>query len=127
MKNSVPVFDIFKGFSDKNAMWVERVSGLAAAQERMGKIAAEVPGPYFIFDLMNHTVLAKHVPSNAPPTNGYNVFRKLDDGRSLKIGWRRDMDEAMRLAAHLMENWPAEYSIQLAKSHDVSDEEASIA
>jgi hypothetical protein len=55
----VPNFEIFKGrFADQNAVWVESVKGLAAANERMKQIAADKPGAYFVFSPVNHTVLA---------------------------------------------------------------------
>jgi len=39
-------------------LWLESVVGLAAAQERMQTLAAQKPGPYFIFGLESHAVLA---------------------------------------------------------------------
>ena len=37
---------------------IEAEFGLAAAQERMQTLAAQKPGPYFIFGLESHAVLA---------------------------------------------------------------------
>jgi hypothetical protein len=54
-----PSFDIFSGIDDKNAMWVACVEGLASAREKMEQIAAEKPGPYFIFSLHSRSILAK--------------------------------------------------------------------
>ena len=54
-----PRFDIFSGSPDKDAMWVEAVSGLAKARERMEELAGEVPGRYFVFSTHSHTLLAK--------------------------------------------------------------------
>lgn len=42
------MFDIFSGRVDKDAVWVETVEGFGNAYELMTKIAARVPGPYFI-------------------------------------------------------------------------------
>jgi DNA-binding NarL/FixJ family response regulator len=54
----VPVFDIFAGTVDKDAVWVETVAGLSSARERMEAIAAEKPGHYFVFSRRDHSVLA---------------------------------------------------------------------
>jgi hypothetical protein len=53
----VPSCDIFSGFFDKDAIWLETVEGLAAASERMKEFAARRPGPYFVFDCQNHNIL----------------------------------------------------------------------
>jgi|SRR5215469_9946907 len=45
----VPTFHIFSGFRDKDALWLESVEGLGAANERMKQLGAEDPGPYFVF------------------------------------------------------------------------------
>jgi hypothetical protein len=41
-------FDIFSGWPN-NAIWIEAVEGLSNARERMGQIAGENPGRYFLF------------------------------------------------------------------------------
>jgi len=33
-------------------------AGLAASKKRMGKIAADKPGPYFVFSLLDHLIVA---------------------------------------------------------------------
>jgi len=46
----LPLFDIFSGhFLRKDAMWIEACGGSAGAVQRMLEIAAEKPGPYFLF------------------------------------------------------------------------------
>lgn len=55
----VPVFDIFAGMVDKNAIWVETVRGLSGARERMEVIAKQNPGHYFVFSRTDHSILAK--------------------------------------------------------------------
>jgi DNA-binding NarL/FixJ family response regulator len=55
----VPVFDIFFGVPDKNAVWIETAAGLSNARERMEAIAAQEPGQYFVFSRRDHTILAK--------------------------------------------------------------------
>jgi hypothetical protein len=57
MKEST--FDIFRGTSDEDAVWLEAVEGLSAASERMEEIAAIIPGPYFIFSAASHSILAR--------------------------------------------------------------------
>jgi hypothetical protein len=55
----VPTFEIFRGlYLESDALWIECVEGLATAVERMKEIAAEKPGPYFVFDAKSHQVLA---------------------------------------------------------------------
>ena len=59
MSLSVPLFDIFQGhYSGKNAIWVAAARGLAAARERMAQLAADKPGPYFVFSTRDQLVLA---------------------------------------------------------------------
>jgi hypothetical protein len=52
-------FDIFLGNPDDGPLWLETASGLSKARERMGQIAAERPGRYFLFSLQSHTVFAQ--------------------------------------------------------------------
>lgn len=52
----MPTYEIFSGRVDKNAVWIETVEGLGNAYELMTKIAAETPGPYFIFCSRTHTL-----------------------------------------------------------------------
>jgi hypothetical protein len=64
-----PTFDIFRGTTDKDAVWVEAVTGLSDARRRMEEIAAATPGRYFVFGLESNAVLAridtrKSVPSS---------------------------------------------------------------
>jgi hypothetical protein len=42
-------FDIFSGAPDENGLWVEAIEGFSNARQRMGQIAAEKPGKYFLF------------------------------------------------------------------------------
>ena len=51
-------FDIFRGWPDKNAVWVETAEGLAAARERMEEIAKAMPARYFVFSRVDHSILA---------------------------------------------------------------------
>lgn len=54
-----PMFDIFTGNNDKDAVWVEAASVLSGARERMEQIAAEHPGQYFVFSQRTHCILAR--------------------------------------------------------------------
>ena len=71
----VPLFDIFAGIADKSARWVDTVAGLANARDRMLEIAAQRPGPYFVFSRRDHTILAqtetaeKSEPAQKPKTD----------------------------------------------------------
>jgi hypothetical protein len=47
----IPKFDIFLGrFREEGAYWVDAVTGFKEAYETMLLLAANKPGPYFIFD-----------------------------------------------------------------------------
>lgn len=59
VSDEVPKFDIFSGASDRDAIWVCAVRGLANAKERMEEIAVERPGRYFIFNAAERTILAQ--------------------------------------------------------------------
>jgi hypothetical protein len=54
-----PCFDIFRGASDKDAVWVEAVEGFSNARERMEEIATAQPDQYFVFSALSHTVLVR--------------------------------------------------------------------
>lgn len=54
-----PTFDIFRGTSDKDAMWVDAVDGLSSARDRMDQIAADQPGQYFVFATRSRAILAR--------------------------------------------------------------------
>jgi hypothetical protein len=58
-------FDIFSGHSDRDAVWLEAVEGLANAIQRMHEIAAERPGEYFIFDANGVVSLLDNRPFEA--------------------------------------------------------------
>lgn len=52
-------FDIFRGrYPNPDVKWIEAVDGLPAAKERMDEIAAEKPGPYFVFNVFEHLLMA---------------------------------------------------------------------
>jgi DNA-binding NarL/FixJ family response regulator len=60
---NVPVFDIFRGAANKEAVWEETVRGLSSARERMETIARLRPGQYFVFSPTDHSILAKTTSS----------------------------------------------------------------
>jgi len=43
-------YDIFRKTSDKDATWVESVTGLEHAKKRMMKLASTTPGAYLLYD-----------------------------------------------------------------------------
>jgi hypothetical protein len=54
-----PLFDLFSGTSEKDAVWRESVEGLSNARRRMEQLAANVPGAYFLYNPLSHTILVK--------------------------------------------------------------------
>ena len=59
MEPSAPTYFIFSGrFPETDVLWLESVVGFDAARERMQRLAAQKPGPYFIFSTNIHVVLA---------------------------------------------------------------------
>lgn len=48
-QNDTYSYDIFSGAPESQPMWMERVTGRAAAIERMHSIAQQSPGTYFCF------------------------------------------------------------------------------
>jgi hypothetical protein len=50
-------FDIFSGHVDKESKWIESVGGLGKAAMRIGLLAAEKPGAYFVYDPATHSIV----------------------------------------------------------------------
>jgi hypothetical protein len=50
-------YGIYSGQFDKDSMWLESVEGLGIAAKRMGELAAEKPGAYFVFCKRTQRVL----------------------------------------------------------------------
>ena len=42
-------FDIFSGVPEEQGLWVEAITGLSNARQRMAQMAEETPGKYFLF------------------------------------------------------------------------------
>lgn len=53
------VYDIFRGATNKDAIWLEAVAGVSSARRRMEEIAKESPGRYFVFDQERHAIIAR--------------------------------------------------------------------
>jgi hypothetical protein len=54
-----PTFDIFRGaIGSGQEVWLEIVSGVENARQRMEQLAASTPGRYFVFSPRSHSVLA---------------------------------------------------------------------
>ena len=54
-----PTFDIFKGTTDRDAMWLDAVEGLSSARQRMEQLATDKPGQYFVYAASSRAVLAR--------------------------------------------------------------------
>jgi hypothetical protein len=52
-------FDIFSGAPEEHGLWVEAISGFSNARQRMGQIAAEKPGKYFLFSSIDQSILTQ--------------------------------------------------------------------
>ncbi len=61
--------DIFSGTLHEQPVWLESVTGLPAASQRMMERAARQPGPYFIYDAESRNVLVR-VDTSGPETRG---------------------------------------------------------
>jgi hypothetical protein len=53
------VFDIFRGTTKADGIWLESVEGLYHATERVHRIAAERPGHYFVFASHDQSIQAR--------------------------------------------------------------------
>ena len=47
---SEATYDFFRKTSDKDATWVETVTGLEPAKKRLVKLASTTPGAYLLYD-----------------------------------------------------------------------------
>jgi hypothetical protein len=55
-----PMFDIFTGTTTEGgATWLEAVSSLANARQRMEEIASKSPGEYFVFSQATQSIVAR--------------------------------------------------------------------
>ena len=59
MQEPEPYFDVFSGSPGGDAVWIEVVSGFAAARNRMEELARDIPGKYFLFSTRSQSILAK--------------------------------------------------------------------
>lgn len=53
----VPIYDIFVGAQDKDAVWLEAIEGLGPACTRAREFAYGTPGHYFVFCPQTHQIL----------------------------------------------------------------------
>jgi hypothetical protein len=65
-----PTFDIFKGATEKDAVWIEAVEGFSNARQRMEEIAAVAPGQYFVFGPFTNCIFARTDTRNSGPSSG---------------------------------------------------------
>ena len=54
-----PHLDILKRQSDGSFVWIEAVSDLRAAEERISHLSLVDPGEYFVFDQRSQQIVAK--------------------------------------------------------------------
>jgi len=71
---SATFYDLFKGNSQENAIWIEAVEGLEAATERMNRLAAMDSSDYFLFQSGSIVASVKH-PN--PPSQANQQSRKI--------------------------------------------------
>jgi ActR/RegA family two-component response regulator len=65
---SSTTYDLFKGSSRENAIWIEAVEGLGAATEQMNRLAAKESSDYFLFHSGNIIASVKN-PKKTSETN----------------------------------------------------------
>jgi hypothetical protein len=56
---SEETFDIFSGAPEEYGLWVEAIEGLSSAHQRMGQLAAEKPGRYFLLSSADQSILTQ--------------------------------------------------------------------
>ncbi|HXX16931.1 MAG TPA: hypothetical protein VEJ47_18670 [Candidatus Eremiobacteraceae bacterium] len=66
-----PKFDIFSGRDYRDAVWIEAVDGLGAANDRMKQLAAQRPGAYFVFSTAQGMAVAR-LDTNEPDGSATN-------------------------------------------------------
>jgi hypothetical protein len=70
VETEIPVFEIFRGhYGEMDVVLLAIVDGLCAASDHMLQIAAEKPGPYFLFSCETHRVLLKVDTTNQSPAD----------------------------------------------------------
>jgi ActR/RegA family two-component response regulator len=60
-------YDLFKGTSQENGLWLGTVEGLQAATDRMGCLALTAPGDYFLFHSGNIVASMAKAPNALQP------------------------------------------------------------
>jgi hypothetical protein len=54
-----PTFEIFRGVTVEDAVWVEAVLGFSNALQRLKEVAAASPGQYFLFEPRSHSTVVQ--------------------------------------------------------------------
>ena len=80
-------YDLFKGSSQENAIWIEAVEGLEAATERMNHLAAKDTSEYFLFQAGSIVASVKHPkpPSQANPQSRKIIILSSNQNRSANL------------------------------------------
>ena len=84
---SSATYDLFKGNSQENAIWIEAVEGLEAATERMNRLAATESNDYFLFQSGNIIASAKNskTPSHANQQTRKILILSSNQNRSANL------------------------------------------
>jgi hypothetical protein len=63
-------YDVFKGTPDKNPLWLGDINGLARATDLMNRMAARLPGDYFVSKAATTEVVVvrSHLSEISSPT-----------------------------------------------------------
>jgi hypothetical protein len=61
----VPIYDIFAGAEEEDAVWLEAVEGLGPACTRAREFASDTPGNYYVFCPQTRKILFSIDTSNA--------------------------------------------------------------
>jgi hypothetical protein len=118
-----PTFDIFKGTTDKDAIWLDAVCGLSSARQRMEKIAADSPGQYFVFDPHTHSILARidtrdsalllsKSPASRSNVEEYEIFKGSPHAKSVRLGTVGGCQRATELMYRMYARSPGDYFIR---------------
>ena len=57
--SGLPIYDIFSGTNERDAIWQGCAEGLQNAKFEMEKLAVKRPGPYFVYYTPEQSILAR--------------------------------------------------------------------
>jgi ActR/RegA family two-component response regulator len=84
---SATMYDLFKGNSQDDAIWIEAVEGLEAARERMNRLAANESSDFFLFRSGSVIASAKNskTPSRANQQSQKIIILSSNQNRSASL------------------------------------------